>query len=148
MVAHQVNFSLHIHIIYTFNPSPPSAGPPLNTIMVGLYTSPNGTYALTEKVRPVTEDDTGLRVLYEPLEEAAGNQAQIIECAALKSSQILFLTRCSIVAIHGIGAHPHDTWCKNVGTNEAPRYVDWLKDNNMLPSVVPTARIMRYSYMS
>lgn len=56
----------------------------------------------------------------------------------------------SIVAIHGIGAHPDDTWCKEVGTDEEgrARYVNWLKDKHMLPSVVPNARIMRYGYES
>jgi hypothetical protein len=55
----------------------------------------------------------------------------------------------SIVAIHGIGAHPDKTWCKNVSTNEnEQRYVNWLKDVEMLPSVVPNARIMRYGYES
>jgi hypothetical protein len=69
--------------------------------------------------------------------------------AHLSDSLEVFLTCYSIVAIHGIGAHPHDTWCQNVSTGEeAPRYVDWLKDEDMLPSVVPTARIMRYGYMS
>lgn len=56
----------------------------------------------------------------------------------------------SIVAIHGIGAHPDDTWCKNVGTDREgrPRYVNWLEDAGMLPSIVPDARIMRYGYES
>lgn len=58
-------------------------------MMVGLYISPNSTYALTGKVRQVTEDDTGLRVLYEPPEET-GTQAQIIECASLKIIRICF----------------------------------------------------------
>ncbi|KAJ9641089.1 hypothetical protein H2199_005757 [Coniosporium tulheliwenetii] len=41
-----------------------------------------------------------------------------------------------IVAIHGIGAHPDDTWCKNVGTDGEgrTRYVNWLSDPAMLPS--------------
>jgi hypothetical protein len=55
----------------------------------------------------------------------------------------------SIVAVHGIGAHPDQTWCKNVSKNEnEQRYVNWLQDQNMLPSVVPNARIMRYGYES
>jgi hypothetical protein len=55
----------------------------------------------------------------------------------------------SIVAIHGVGAHPDDTWCKNVGTDvTGPRYVNWLEDQEMLPSAVPSARIMRYGYES
>lgn len=53
-----------------------------------------------------------------------------------------------IVAIHGIGAHPDDSWCKNVGTTESPRWVNWLQDEDMLPAVAPNARIMRYGYQS
>ncbi|KAJ9640885.1 hypothetical protein H2199_005553 [Coniosporium tulheliwenetii] len=87
-------------------------------------------------VRAVTEDDTGLKVLYEPSanDGSTSTPADIID----------------IVAIHGIGAHPDDTWCKNVGTDDEgwPRYVNWLSDPAMLPSAVPNARIMRYGYMS
>ena len=54
----------------------------------------------------------------------------------------------SIVAIHGIGAHPDDTWSKNIGSAESPKYVNWLADPKMLPSVVPDARILRYGYES
>ena len=55
----------------------------------------------------------------------------------------------SLVAIHGISAHPDDTWCKrvNVGGSEE-RYVIWLRDAHMLPTVVPQTRIMRYGYQS
>ena len=50
----------------------------------------------------------------------------------------------SIVAIHGIGAHPDDTWYKKVDTGGPSEcYVNWLKDTHMLPAVVPDARIMR-----
>jgi hypothetical protein len=58
------------------------------------------------------------------------------------------LTAHSIVAIHGIGAHPDDTWRMKTTTNEVSHYVNWLEDPNMLPSIVPNARIMRYGYMS
>lgn len=54
----------------------------------------------------------------------------------------------SIVAVHGIGAHPDDTWSKNVGSSDAPLYVNWLQQPEMLPAVVPSARIMRYGYES
>ena len=54
----------------------------------------------------------------------------------------------SIVAIHGIGAHPDDAWVKNVGSKDNPEWVNWLSDNKMLPSVVPKTRIMRYGYQS
>jgi len=83
-------------------------------------------------VRPVTENDIGLKILY-PGTELEKIGAQIID----------------IVAIHGIGSHPDDTWCKNVSSNpETSQYVNWLKDQHMLPSVIPNARILRYGYES
>ncbi|KAH6653380.1 hypothetical protein BKA67DRAFT_503658, partial [Truncatella angustata] len=49
-----------------------------------------------------------------------------------------------IVAIHGIGAHPDDTW-----TWKRPdERTNWLADPNMLPKAVPNARIMRFGYES
>jgi hypothetical protein len=54
----------------------------------------------------------------------------------------------SIVAIHGIGAHPDDTWCQNVGTAARAEWVNWLIKEDMLPAVAPNARIMRYGYHS
>ncbi|THX69509.1 hypothetical protein D6D04_10253 [Aureobasidium pullulans] len=76
-------------------------------------------------VRAVTEDDTGIEVLYQPSNP-----------------------NIDIVAIHGLGAHPDDTWCKNIGTPESPQWVNWLKDPDMLPSIASSARIMRYGYES
>ncbi|KAG2413353.1 hypothetical protein HFD88_002542 [Aspergillus terreus] len=85
-------------------------------------------------VRPVTEDDIGLRVLYVPTgKEKVETADETID----------------IVAIHGIGAHPDDTWCKRVSTEDhGPEYVNWLADTRLLPSVAPTSRIMRYGYHS
>ncbi|THX46907.1 hypothetical protein D6D06_09861 [Aureobasidium pullulans] len=77
------------------------------------------------QVRAVTEDDTGIEVLYQPSNP-----------------------NIDIVAIHGLGAHPDDTWCKNIGTPESPQWVNWLKDPDMLPSIASNARIMRYGYES
>ena len=54
----------------------------------------------------------------------------------------------SIVAIHGLGAHPDDSWCKNARTRENPQWINWLERENMLPTVAPNARIMRYGYQS
>ena len=47
----------------------------------------------------------------------------------------------SILAIHGLGAHPDDTWRQRNGVN-------WLEDDNMLPEAMPDARIMRFGYYS
>ncbi len=56
----------------------------------------------------------------------------------------------SVVAVHGIGAHPDDTWCTDVNedASSTTRSVNWLKDPEMLPSVMKDARIMRYGYHS
>lgn len=56
----------------------------------------------------------------------------------------------SIIAVHGIGAHPDDAWSKeaDLGEDGKRRWVNWLKDESMLPSAVPNARIMRYGYES
>jgi hypothetical protein len=58
------------------------------------------------------------------------------------------LTPCSIVAVHGLGAHPDDTWSKNLGTDDEPQWINWLQEKDMLPAVVPNARIMRFGYKS
>ncbi|KAJ5934260.1 vegetative incompatibility protein HET-E-1 [Penicillium verhagenii] len=47
-----------------------------------------------------------------------------------------------IVAVHGMAANPNETWVHK-DTN-----VDWLQDENMLPSLFPNARIMRFDYKS
>lgn len=56
----------------------------------------------------------------------------------------------SVVAVHGIGAHPDDTWCKDVkeDASSTTRSINWLKDPELLPSVMKDARIMRYGYHS
>ena len=46
----------------------------------------------------------------------------------------------SIVAVHGLGGHPYDTW-----TEEKSGKM-WLRD--FLPSQVPRTRIMSYGYDS
>jgi len=79
--------------------------------------------------RAVTDDDTGLKVQFEP--PGGSGSAEV-----------------DIVAIHGIGVHPDDTWCWKVGTGSEKQYVNWLKDEKMLPSAVPKARILRFGYMS
>ena len=76
----------------------------------------------------MTDDDIGLRVL----REAPADAAEPID----------------VVAVHGLGTHPDDSWCKNVGTKESPRWVNWLEEESMLPAVAPQARIMRYGYQS
>ena len=99
----------------------------------------------------MTEDDTGLRVLYPLGDNGCGNLSDVTieyDFAMLRVSAQKLTWTGSIVAIHGIGAHPDDTWNKNIGTKETPCYVNWLSDSKMLPAVVPLARIMRYGYES
>lgn len=54
----------------------------------------------------------------------------------------------SIVAIHGLGAHPEDTWTAKRSDAVGDRWVSWLSEPDMLPSVAPAARIVRYGYRS
>ncbi|KAI0881544.1 uncharacterized protein GGS22DRAFT_192178 [Annulohypoxylon maeteangense] len=75
--------------------------------------------------RPVTDRDTGIKILYEP------DKIDL-----------------DIVFIHGIGAHPDDTWGKRTGSAEEPVFINWLSHPDMLPAAVPNARIMRYGYKS
>jgi predicted alpha/beta hydrolase family esterase len=62
------------------------------------------------------------------------------------------LTTISIVAIHGKGAHPVKTWgglrAPGVGKGVKESWIDWLEDKDMLPTVFPAARILRYGYRS
>ncbi|XDG03867.1 hypothetical protein ABKA04_003482 [Annulohypoxylon sp. FPYF3050] len=47
-----------------------------------------------------------------------------------------------IIAIHGVGAKPDNTW------EDRESKVNWLTDDSMLPAALPTARIMAYNYAS
>ncbi|CAG8982702.1 hypothetical protein HYALB_00000983 [Hymenoscyphus albidus] len=94
-------------------------------------------------------DTIGLTVLRDPLAQQMDPQAQVIEHVLLKLIFLVISNKMySIVAIHGIGAHPDDTWTKNVGTLDAPCYVNWLTNEDMLPQAAPNARILRYGYES
>ena len=80
---------------------------------------------------------------------AGAEAAQIIEYVHPRCSVAQTYTKLpSIVAVHGLGAHPDDSWCKNAGTRESPRWVNWLEEESMLPAVAPNARVMRYGYQS
>jgi predicted alpha/beta hydrolase family esterase len=62
------------------------------------------------------------------------------------------LTADSIVAIHGKGAHPVDTWgalrSPGLDVKEQANWINWLEDRQMLPAEFPAARIFRYGYPS
>ncbi len=46
----------------------------------------------------------------------------------------------SVVAVHGLGAHPDYTWTAGD--------VNWLRDEHMLPRAIPNSRILRFGYES
>jgi hypothetical protein len=48
----------------------------------------------------------------------------------------------SIVAIHGLNGHREETW---TATNKGEK-VNWLRDSQMLPNVIPNLRIMSWGY--
>lgn len=57
----------------------------------------------------------------------------------------------SIIAVHGLGSQVDWSWVFKDETNQVngkPRLINWLKDSNMLPHLVPKARIMVYNYES
>lgn len=58
-----------------------------------------------------------------------------------------FLQFDSIVAVHGLGSNVDWSWIWQDRTGQRTR-VHWLKDLDMLPAVVPNARILAYNYES
>ena len=112
--------------------------------------------------RPITEDLIGLNVLRDPLKEHECNPEDVVEYITNTHSPTLLTDKFSIVAVHGMAAHPNDTWCAEVpmksglsgndgAQGQKPKtneYIDWLQDKNMLPKLVPTARILRFGYRS
>lgn len=110
-------------------------------------------------------------------------ETELLSKCRRKTRLFHWLTMCSIVAIHGMGAHPDDTWTKHTMVNDASgdgtedkntrkrntrnknaknkntgheitidnvggRWVNWLQKEDMLPAIVPNARIMRFGYKS
>ncbi|KAF2156394.1 TPR-like protein [Myriangium duriaei CBS 260.36] len=53
-------------------------------------------------------------------------------------------TEIDVVAVHGLGSNVDWAWTWKNGNH----HVHWLKDPNMLPSVIPNARIIGYNYVS
>ena len=51
-----------------------------------------------------------------------------------------------IVAVHGPGGDSITSWTFNQG--DGKRAVNWLTDDDMLPRILPNARIMRFGYPS
>ena len=86
----------------------------------------------------------GLEVVYTPTGDP-GQYKSLVEYVYYNES--LHNVSChanrlytSVIAVHGIGAHPDRTW--TVGD------VNWLKDHRMLPRVIPNSRILRFGYES
>lgn len=71
--------------------------------------------------------------------------------------EILFVESCtdfflliilSIVAAHGLGASPDWAWIRKVKNGDKEVKVNWLADENMLPTKLPNSRIMTFNYES
>lgn len=57
----------------------------------------------------------------------------------IREQQLILGHNFSIVAIHGLNGHRRKTWTARNGVN-------WLRDPNMLPDIIPNARIMSWGY--
>ncbi|RGP69225.1 hypothetical protein FLONG3_7861 [Fusarium longipes] len=85
---------------------------------------------------PKSNQTTNLRnrrhidVLYDPEDDAANPKRATVD----------------IVAVHGLSSNVDRTWTWRPGQPEVS--VHWLRDNNMLRSKVPNARIMVFNYDS
>lgn len=75
-----------------------------------------------------------------------------LEYASMMYVSVSMLITTSVIAIHGKGAHPAQTWSALVAPGRDPHdpanYVTWLDQDNMLPAALPSARIIRYGYLS
>ncbi|KAI0383586.1 hypothetical protein F5Y04DRAFT_278767 [Hypomontagnella monticulosa] len=69
-------------------------------------------------------------------------KAQEIGLKVLREPMDIEDTEVDIVAVHGIGVHPEETWVFK-GND-----VNWLKHETMLPAAVPKSRIMAFGYAS
>jgi hypothetical protein len=49
------------------------------------------------------------------------------------------------VAVHGLGTHSPLTW-EACNYDPSKANINWLRDDDMLPSVVPNARILTFDY--
>lgn len=60
----------------------------------------------------------------------------------------MLLTFCSIIAIHGLGARWPTTWerSEHYPPRKSDKKVNWLCDENMLPSEIPETRILRFDW--
>jgi len=54
-------------------------------------------------------------------------------------TELIVVLGRSIVAIHGLNGHREKTWT-------AKNKVNWLRDANMLSTIIPNARIMSWGY--
>ncbi|KAF4635759.1 hypothetical protein G7Y89_g2352 [Cudoniella acicularis] len=74
--------------------------------------------------RKILAKELGLKVLWPPADSPDADKVDV-----------------DVVAIHGIGVEPGRAWSTKTGFN-------WLKEESMLPSLIPNARIMAFGYNS
>ncbi|CAG8400414.1 unnamed protein product [Penicillium salamii] len=85
-----------------------------------------------------------------PKEDEFENRPPIDVLYPSPNSQDAEEAEVDIVAVHGLGSQADWswTWKDETQANGKPRLVNWLKDKNMLPSVVRKTRILSYNYES
>lgn len=102
---------------------------------------------MTQARRKVEDSDIGLKVLYEPPEGTypsveLGNQFT-------RTQTIVADQRESIVTVHGIGAHPQETWSAQVIQEGGDtKWLNWLSDETMLPRALSDMRVLNFGYKS
>ncbi|KAI0849478.1 TPR-like protein [Daldinia vernicosa] len=83
-----------------------------------------------ESNRQISPDRSSLEVLYPDPADHSVEDAEV-----------------DIIAVHGLGSNVDWSWTWK-DKNKKGRYVHWLKDPDMLPALLPKARILVYNYES
>ncbi|KAI9152209.1 U1 snRNP-associated protein [Paramyrothecium foliicola] len=101
---------------------------------------------LVEAVEEHLRNHGQAAALVEELEGALDDEAEDLVKKLWR--MVIFFTECekrglpAIIAIHGLETESPHTWIYEYGGSK----VNWLSDSNMLPAVVPNARIYTYDW--
>ncbi|CAI7582039.1 unnamed protein product [Penicillium bialowiezense] len=99
--------------------------------------SRDGRYGTTDQTTRIAEEKEHVKLAQDSDVTKAKNWDLKVLVEPSEQENII-----DIVAVHGIGADPSDTWAHR------ETWVDWLQNKEMLPKIFPNARIMRFDYDS